>query len=130
MKFSARIIITIILLIVIILTSGLYTTYYLSKDTARLIKSINVIESYTQYGEWEKADNAVDDLQQDWKRTRKIWSMLIDHIEVDNIQTSLTRMAKYIKLKEEIDALAEISVLRQFIEHIPRKESLTLENIF
>lgn len=130
MKFSAKIIVTIISLLVLIIASGLYTTHILSKDSQRLVKSINEIEYLVQDNELEKANNLVDELQKDWLKTSRIWSMLIDHIEVDNIQTSLTRTAKYIKLEEEDDALAEISVLRQFIEHIVKKEKLTLENIF
>jgi len=60
----------------------------------------------------------------------KAWTVFLDHEEIDNIDTSLVRISKYIETKNTSMAMSEIAVLRQFVKHIPENESLSLKNIF
>ncbi|HHW48411.1 MAG TPA: DUF4363 family protein [Clostridiaceae bacterium] len=130
MRFSVKIIAIILFLLAVIISSGIFMTNALSKSSKELGKKITEIEKYIQSEDWNKAMETLNSLKKDWEKTKSTWSMLIDHIEVDNIETSLTRVSKYVELRHAAYAMTEISVLKQYIDHIPEKESFTLENIF
>jgi hypothetical protein len=80
-------------------------------------------------GDWGNAKARIASVNSDWKSTSKIWTALIDHIEIDNIDASLSKMEKYISVKDTSMALAEIATLQLFIRHIPEKEAFNLKNI-
>jgi hypothetical protein len=130
MRFSAKVITTIVFLLAVIISSGIFMTNALSKSSKELGEKIMEVEKHTQSKDWGKAMETLNSLKEDWEKTKSTWSMLIDHIEVDNIETSLTRVSKYVELRQAVFAMTEISTLKQYINHIPKKESFTLENIF
>jgi len=129
-KFSVKVIAIILFLLAVIIFSGIFMTNALSRSSEELGRKIAEIEKLAQSEDWDKTMEILDSLKEDWEKTKSTWSMLIDHIEIDNIETSLTKVSKYVEFKQAAYALAEISTLKQYIEHIPEKERFSLENIF
>jgi len=130
MRFTVKVITIIVFLLAVIISSGIFMTNALSRSSKELGGKITEIEKYAQSENWNKALESLDSFKDDWEKTKPTWSMLIDHAEIDNIETSLSRLSKYVELRQSLFATAEISTLKQFIDHIPKKESFTLENIF
>lgn len=78
---------------------------------------------------WTEADKLLTQLEEQWLKTEPKWAMLIDHFEIDNIDNSMTRMAKYIETKSSDDSLAELGALRKYVQHIPVKNALSIKNL-
>ncbi len=127
---TAKIALSILALLVIIIGSSLIGANILSNTSDKLSGNIEKVESSTTSEDWNNAVKYLDDIEKDWSKSEGIWSMLIDHIEIDNIENSLTRMKKYIEVKDKSLALGEIANLKQYVKHIPQKETFNFRNVF
>lgn len=127
---TAKVLLSISVLLVIIIGLSVFGANVLSNTSGKLERHISRIEGSTTSGDWDNATGYLDDIEKDWTKSEGIWSILIDHIEIDNIENSLTRMKKYIEVKDKALALGEIANLKQYVKHIPQKETFNLRNIF
>lgn len=126
---TLKVTISIFLILGIIILAGLISFHILDSSSRKIQNQLVEVEKNTAAGDWEKAKAALNSVNQNWEKTSKVWTALIDHIEIDNIDESLSKMEKYILVKDTSMALAELSTLKLFIKHIPDKESFNLENI-
>lgn len=129
MKFTTKIIISIFLLIATIIGTEVFVNRTLKTTSVRLEEHISELENKTHSGNWHDAEIAMQSIEEDWKDIELLWSMLIDHFEIDNIDTALSKLSIYVKSKETSLALAEASTLKKYVLHIPQKESFSVENI-
>lgn len=127
---SVKILSALALLIAFIMTVSLASYGILERTSTDLQKSISEVEANTTAENWEDAEQGVKQVKSQWAGVSKTWSVLIDHQEIDNIEFTLFRMEKLISVRDKPSALAESSALMNYVRHIPRKESLNLENLF
>lgn len=113
-----------------IMCAGIYSISTLKSTASKLEDQIIRVEETAKTENWEAATNILSDTKLDWEKSEKSWAILLDHIEIDNIETSITRVEKFIETKNKSMALAEVATLKQYIKHIPEKESFNLKNIF
>lgn len=130
MNHSVRTIIYIISLFLIIILSGIIAELYLGNSARELCQYLDKAEEYTISSKWELAKNELHVMEIKWDKTKKIWAVLTDHSEIDSISISLSKAIKYVEEKEKPSSLAEISVLKELILHVPDKELPVLDNIF
>jgi hypothetical protein len=117
------------IILILIFGSAFILQKVLSDSSQELLEYIIEVENNTENDEWEKALIALKLAEKDWKITRKYWCMLIDHIEIDNVSNSMSKLPRLIQYKEKTLVLAEISTLKDFIKHIPVRFSCCIENI-
>ena len=129
MKNIITVLITVSLLTLLILVSGVLAKNSLKKSSEKLENYIALIEDDIENGEWENAQIILSELQKDWHETKASWAMLTDHMEIDNIDEALARFSKYLETRQLPLMLAELAVLKRYFRHIPQKESLSLENV-
>ncbi|HHW31904.1 MAG TPA: DUF4363 family protein [Clostridiaceae bacterium] len=130
MKHSIMIIIYIISLFALIIISGIITSLYLDRSAKELYLYLEKVEEYANTNKWELAKEELSVMEEKWNKVKKVWATLTDHGEIDSITISLARARIYIEEKDLPLALAEISVLKDLITHVPDKELPTLDNIF
>ena len=126
---SAKIVASIVFLLVVIFIAGSYSLRVMVSTAERLDQQISSIEKNTRDKRWEEASRELQVFLRDWESIEPGWALLIDHSEVDNIDSTLARMEKYIESRDMSSALAEIATLRHYIRHIPEKETVALKNI-
>ncbi|KNY26782.1 DUF4363 family protein [Pseudobacteroides cellulosolvens] len=127
---NTKIFIGIILLVSGMLVFSLVSSYYLNRSAQKIDYQIRKIEANSRSNDWINANIELSNLEKQWKKSSNTWAMLIDHVEIDNIDDSLTRMKEYIKAKNSVLSLGELASLKQYVNHIPQKESFSLINIF
>lgn len=127
---NVKVFIGIIILISALFTFSLASSHYLHQSAQELDYLIGKVERNSRSNDWANAVNELTNLDNEWKNTSNIWAMLIDHAEIDNIDDSLIRMREYIKAQNSVLALGELASLKQYINHIPLKESFSFDNIF
>lgn len=120
----------IVLTILVIISAGTYILYSLKAESAEISQQLNALEQAVSLKQWPQARTAGENLSKTWRNTSTVWSMLIDHYEIDSINIYLAELESFIDTKEQHQALSRISSLKVLVEHIPEKESLTLKNIF
>jgi len=122
--------IIIISLTILIVAGGAITLYVLDSESQRLDDSLSSLGEAIENGNWDNASKRLREFHSTWDRTSSLWSMLVDHYEIDNIELLLSQLASYVKNKNRNDALSSVSSLKTLIKHIPDKESLSLKNVF
>lgn len=127
-KSIVKVIILIICILVTIFISEYACQKYLSVTAERLEKKVATIEDHIKNEKWDELDGVLKDLNTDWDSVEKIWAICIDHFEIDNIDNAFVRMDRFIESKSSKEALAEAGSLRKYLDHIPRKTALSLEN--
>lgn len=127
---NTKIFIGIILLVAVMLVFSLVSSAYLDRSAQKIDHQIRKIEANSRSNNWTNANIELSNLEKQWEKSSNTWAMLIDHVEIDNIDDSLTRMKEYIKAKNSVLSLGELASLKQYVSHIPQKESFNLINIF
>lgn len=119
----------IVIVLVLIFVSGYVMSIYISNSSKMVDEQLVKLDSEVRKNNWSSALDALQNLENKWTSIKSGWAMLVDHQEIDNIDLSVSKMKEFVKEKDTVDALAEISSLRLLFEHIPQKESLTFTNI-
>ena len=130
MSHTFKVLLSISILMAIILGSSFISQSILFKTASELETELSEVENNTVSNNWDEAKSSLKKVREKWSGAKKIWAVLIDHMEIDNIDISMTRVEKYILCKDTSSALAEASALMKYIRHIPRKEALNMENVF
>lgn len=120
----------IIIPLLVFIALALCLNYYIDSSASKLLVNIDDLKSQIDKGDWTRAKATIKDLDKSWGTTRRRWNMFIDHNEVDRIDDSMTRVGKWIELKEKKDCLVELAALSQALAHIPENEKLLIANIF
>ena len=115
--------------VIIFIGFAVWTQNILVSSAADLGQHLDRLESAVKNDNWESAGNRLEALTRVWNENRDIWQILINHEEVDNIDSTLARVKQLVELQEKTDSLAEIAALKLFILHIPEKEALNIVNI-
>ncbi|WP_024831413.1 DUF4363 family protein [Ruminiclostridium josui] len=129
MSNSVKTLTIVVSLVLIIIVSGVLSLCYLNRSCEKLEKTVNSAGLFIQSKQWDSAEKLLQNFASDWDKTKFGWSILLDHFEIDNIDNSYTKTKKYVESKDYSSALAELEALKEYINHIPVKESFTLKNI-
>ncbi len=130
MKAPLKSFIAVIILSALMVVACLYARSLLSSSSLGLEATLFEIEKSITSSDWENTSAYSKKLEEGWSSAKGLWAALIDHQEIDNIDETLSRLKKYVQTKDTSAALAEVSVLVNYIGHIPKKEALSLENFF
>lgn len=117
-------------IIVVFIIVSIYFIYDIEKTSDNIVINIEDIEKKMDENNWEEIQKDIDMLRKDWEGLAKLWSIFVEHDELDNIQVSLLRTDKYISMNNHVLARAELSVLKYLVRHIYLKQKLELGNIF
>jgi len=129
MNRTFALIITLTVLITIIVSLGIISSKTIYEHSQKITDFLLYLDTYTREENWNNAENMLVNIEGEWEQTSRVLSVLMDHQEIDNVNSSLYKMMEYVKLKEKNMALAEISVLQHIIKHIPDKAAFSIENI-
>lgn len=129
MKHSVKVISAVAALTVFIVGASLIMQGVLTKTSTDLVASISGVEAGTEAGNWKSAEKDLEQVKNKWSRLSATWAMLIDHQEIDNIEVTLARMEKFVAERDKASALAETSALKNYVNHIPLRVSLSLKNV-
>jgi hypothetical protein len=115
--------------LILIIAGSLMTIYYINHQSDALQNQLVELERQVDRENWDIANSRYNDFKENWDKVDHIWSILIDHYEIDNINMNLGELEAFIKTMNKEDALAKISSLQWLVKHIPEKEFPTLKNI-
>lgn len=114
----------------VFLILGFSIQSYLYDSADFLNQKLAKVEPDLENNNWEPALMKLKSLENAWAKTKPIWAVLINHKEMDLIEETLNKTIKAVFCKSYTDALINLSVLRDFIRHIPEKERFSMVNIF
>lgn len=117
-------------LFIILLILGVFVIGSLSQSSEAITQNFSKISDAINKEDWPKAQEEFALTKERWNTHKKWWAMMIDHHEIENIETSLTRADEYLLHQNQALSAGEIAALKQFLEHIPETEKISWKNIF
>ena len=117
------------IIIIVIIAFGAFTINMLKNEAENLHTVLIELEKNIYAEEWEKAKNIGETIEKQWDKYKKIWPMLIDHFEIDNVNINLAELQAYIISNDKTESLSRLAALKVLIKHIPERESFIIQNI-
>lgn len=124
-----KVLLSFLVVLIIITVSTFFITDYFKKSTSNLVYTLSKLENDLLSKTEKKNNFDLSDFKSQWNNSKNTWAILIDHIEIDNIEESLSRLESLINIGETSQALPELAVLKGQISHIYEKERFQLKNI-
>jgi hypothetical protein len=118
-----------LILLCLIIFSGILSMNSIKKSSDKITGMVKNTSDLVASGNWSNASKNMESIQGSWDKTEKLWGILVDHYEIDNIEMAMTKSRKYIETKDTSMSLAELDNLKLMIEHIYSKESINIKNI-
>ena len=118
-----------IIIVLTIVILGTFTIRMLNKESENFHNLLTDLERSIYNNKWEEANNIGKKLEKEWDNYKKVWPMLIDHSEIDNVNMLLAELESYVKSSDKTESLSKIASLKVMIKHIPKKESFIIQNI-
>jgi len=125
-----RLLLSVLLAVALVITAGFGVNRQLSMATDRLLEQIDRITVEIEQNNWESAAGETDKLLEVWEKEAGWWPIFFEHYEMDNIEFSMAKFKEYVACKDTPLSLGQLSEMRLMIEHMPRKEAVSLDNIF
>ncbi len=116
--------------LILFISLGIYTQKQLAKTAQHFTREIKNIEALIEQQQWKPAAKKLIAFQNQWKKAKPFWAMLIIHREMDSIDEALIRTKKAVQSKNSSEAQMELGSLKHYIQHIPERERFSLVNIF
>lgn len=120
---------TMIVILIFIVSAGFWINHELQDSTRDLTRQIDRVEVLVNDNHWEAAMKQTELLEKVWKQEAKWWPIFLEHQEMDNIEFSMAKFKEYVASKNNSLAQGQLSEIKLMIEHIPRKEEVNLINI-
>lgn len=118
-------------ILLVILFGTWYTQFLLQKQSDKMVQTLSEISSQIQQNEnHDQVVGKANQLYQDWKKTSDVWSIVIDHQELDAIEKSILLVKTSAETKDDTRCKEAIEESSFLISHIPDKEKLNWKNIF
>lgn len=91
---------------------------------------LTILEDAVSKEDWQTATKEMATVQYEWDNIKRRWQILIDHQEIDNIDSTLAKVKSWVNQESKEDCMAELATLKLFVLHIPEREALRITNIF
>lgn len=117
------------IIIIAIIAFGAFTINMLKNEAENFHTVLIELEKNIYAEEWEKAKTIGETIEKQWDKNKKIWPMLIDHFEIDNVNINLAELQAYILSNDKTESLSRLAALKVLIKHIPERESFIIQNI-
>lgn len=102
---------------------------YIDVSSEKLLSTIDSARDAVAAGDAEAVRGWVKKLREDWEKTESKWEMLVDHREIDRIDTLMTHLEAMSATGSLEDLVPELEELSFFITHIDDKHKIRPENI-
>jgi hypothetical protein len=130
LKSGLHVPVLLLILLTFLITFGTWSARKLDSEAGALLNITDRIRQSLDEQNYEQAQLHCGSLVSEWERYYPGWTMLINHQEMDHIFESMNKLAQFLRFRDGVDSWSELDTLTHFINHIPEKESLTIQNVF
>ena len=117
-------------LLLALVTGMFFYSHFLSTESQNLLSLIDSLSAAATDENWEESERAMENLEGEWERTSPRLALFTDHSLLDDIMLTTAAAGGYLRHREIPELMAEVETLRTLVEHIPKREKLSLYNIF
>lgn len=122
------------IIFVLIIIINMICQKYLSKAVDETNKQLQELSFIAK--EHLENENAEGDIKEqikitndEWEKYRKNLSLYIEHDELEKVETSMVLLDTFIDIEDYEEAIPEIKECMFILEHIKRKEKISISNL-
>ncbi len=125
--------IIIVFILIVIIMGNYFVNEYLKKTSQSLINDLKSLKEHVMIAK-ETLDRTeikeeMEKVEKSWSKTSEIWSVIVIHQEIDNIEQALIKSKSMINDGNIEEAIPEIETAIFFVEHVEQNERVKLKNI-
>lgn len=124
-----RLWISMLLVMMLIITSGLFLERAILKTTNQISRTLDEIKAAVRNDQWSEALQAVDQVDERWSKCKEVWGPFIHNHDLDTVTVHLARLKAFLESAEKGAALAEITNIEIQLLQIRQQEVLSLQNV-
>ncbi len=124
-----KMLVTVILSAVVIISSVIGYVYYLNHVTDIFMDFINSITASVNENNWDQAKETAGQLLHKWKKEKNILSAFTDHGDLDEIERGICELHKSVMYQNKETTARFASVLQILIERLKENEYPSWENV-
>lgn len=117
-------------IIAAITLSGVKVQNYLNRTASEMVASLQAVKDDVAENKWEDSIINFSTFIERWQPVRENWVLFINHNEINNVETKLTRISELLKTQEHNSVTAELGEAIMLLQQIPERERLNWRNIF
>lgn len=122
-------VIIMVVILAIIFTLNAYAGNYIDNSAKKLLADLENIKTMVQAGDVNTLNSEIKSLRDEWEGVESHWEILVDHREIDRIDTLMTHLEAMGKTGSLDTIMPEIEELAFFLTHIDDKHKIKAENI-
>lgn len=124
-----RCIIIILIISALIVSGGFLQTKKIKSINKNSVKELDSISLCLKTQSYNEANEKYKSYEENWKKNKKLLTLIISHDELDSITNHTSRLGAYLNERGILDAYAEIGELKDIYNELEEKFELSLRNI-
>lgn len=117
-------------LLITLLGINFYCYDYIKDSSIKLEENVNKIVYFLNKDDFENVKIEFSNLEKQITKTKKVWFLIINHEEINNVELKLKECEGYIKKEANNELLASLNSLKFYINDIYEREKVNVTNIF
>lgn len=119
-----------VIIIITIVVLDLYTQNYTKTTISETTQRLNELQQEISKNDSKQIEEKLNNAEKEWKKAHNNLAYYIEHDELEKVDTALVTMKSYIDSQDYSSASSELQKSIFVLEHIQKKNSFSLENIF
>lgn len=117
-------------LLITLLGINVYCYNFIKESSIKLENNIDKIVYYLNKNDDENVEKSFNKLKEQTIESKKVWFLIINHEEIDNVDVKIKECEGYIKKEADNELLASLNSLKFYINNIYEREKVNIPNIF
>ena len=117
-------------LLAVLLTAGLLAGWAMDRGLCPGAEKLKLAGELAAAGQWEAAEELVDEVEDDWEDRRWLVTALYDHEIVDDSDAALAQLETYCDARDAVAFRALCRALAENMEAAGKAHRGTVENFF
>ena len=114
---------------ILIIGGTMFFTHRIEETSKKLLEDNRKIISCLKDDNYKKAHTITKDMKEYVNETKISLAIIMDHGDLDKIESGIAELESYIDSEIKADALAKCNTLDVLIRHMPKNHKLKIENI-
>ena len=119
-----------VIIIITIIVLDLYTQNYTETTISETTQRLNELQQEISKNDSKQIEEKLNNTEKEWKKAHNNLAYYIEHDELEKVDTALVTMKSFISSEDYASASSELQKSIFVLEHIQKKNSFSLENIF
>lgn len=114
----------------VLIIAGIWELNYLDDSSMYILSDIDYSKNAINNNNFKLAQEHIKSIEDTWDSMSNVWSIFIDHSEINSIEDALSMYSSYIEQNDKEQSLVYANELDKAFRNVVKNERVNLYNIF